>query len=169
MKVKILKSEGSLENLKRLEDPAFRVDVGFVQDGVAIQEGKAGAVPVIRTRPIYHDGRPCLHADVKTGERDAVWILVHEDKHHGRLLAIGEFSVSAPRLVCLVLAGTIQPRAPNGGAVGGRAFVVAHGCDGKTILDGADGRIHRVAPYTREDDAADGDRAPVVGTFVNTE
>ncbi len=33
--LKILKSEGSLENLRRLEDPAFRVDVGFVQDGVA--------------------------------------------------------------------------------------------------------------------------------------
>ncbi len=33
--LKILKSEGSLENLKRLEDPSFRVDVGFVQDGVA--------------------------------------------------------------------------------------------------------------------------------------
>lgn len=33
--LKILKSEGSLENLKRLEDPAFKVDVGFVQDGVA--------------------------------------------------------------------------------------------------------------------------------------
>jgi TRAP-type uncharacterized transport system substrate-binding protein len=33
--LKILKSEGSLENLKRLEDPAFQVDVGFVQDGVA--------------------------------------------------------------------------------------------------------------------------------------
>ena len=33
--LKILKSEGSLENLKRLEDPAFKVDVGFVQAGVA--------------------------------------------------------------------------------------------------------------------------------------
>lgn len=32
--LKILKSEGSLENLKRLEDRAFPVDVGFVQDGV---------------------------------------------------------------------------------------------------------------------------------------
>jgi TRAP-type uncharacterized transport system substrate-binding protein len=31
----ILKSEGSLENLKRLEDPAFPADVGFVQAGVA--------------------------------------------------------------------------------------------------------------------------------------
>jgi TRAP-type uncharacterized transport system substrate-binding protein len=33
--VKILPSEGSLENLKRLEDPAFEVDVGFVQTGLA--------------------------------------------------------------------------------------------------------------------------------------
>lgn len=31
--LKILASEGSIENLKRLEDPKFRVDVGFVQAG----------------------------------------------------------------------------------------------------------------------------------------
>ncbi|MCE5265207.1 MAG: C4-dicarboxylate ABC transporter substrate-binding protein [Deltaproteobacteria bacterium] len=35
VKLKILTSEGSLENLKRLEDPKFRVDIGFVQAGVA--------------------------------------------------------------------------------------------------------------------------------------
>jgi len=35
VKLKILPSEGSLENLKRLADPRFRVDVGFVQEGVA--------------------------------------------------------------------------------------------------------------------------------------
>jgi TRAP-type uncharacterized transport system substrate-binding protein len=33
--LKILPSEGSLENLKRLIDPKFRVDVGFVQGGVS--------------------------------------------------------------------------------------------------------------------------------------
>ena len=33
--LKILPSEGSLENLKRLENPTFKVDVGFVQAGVA--------------------------------------------------------------------------------------------------------------------------------------
>lgn len=33
--LKILPSEGSLENLKRLEDPTFKVDIGFVQAGVA--------------------------------------------------------------------------------------------------------------------------------------
>ena len=34
VKLKILPSEGSLENLKRLQDPKFHVDVGFVQAGV---------------------------------------------------------------------------------------------------------------------------------------
>jgi hypothetical protein len=35
VKLKILPSEGSLENLERLADPKFHVDVGFVQTGVA--------------------------------------------------------------------------------------------------------------------------------------
>jgi TRAP-type uncharacterized transport system substrate-binding protein len=35
VKLEILRSEGSLENLRRLVDPAFRADVGFVQGGVA--------------------------------------------------------------------------------------------------------------------------------------
>ena len=34
VKLKILPSEGSLENLKRLQNPQFHVDVGFVQAGV---------------------------------------------------------------------------------------------------------------------------------------
>jgi TRAP-type uncharacterized transport system substrate-binding protein len=33
--LKILPSQGSLENLKRLSDPGFKVDVGFVQGGIA--------------------------------------------------------------------------------------------------------------------------------------
>jgi len=35
VKLKILPSQGSLENLNRLLDPSFRVDTGFVQGGVA--------------------------------------------------------------------------------------------------------------------------------------
>jgi TRAP transporter TAXI family solute receptor len=35
VKLQILPSQGSLENLRRLNDPSFRVDVGFVQGGVA--------------------------------------------------------------------------------------------------------------------------------------
>jgi TRAP-type uncharacterized transport system substrate-binding protein len=34
VKLNILPSAGSMENLKRLGDPAFRVDIGFVQGGV---------------------------------------------------------------------------------------------------------------------------------------
>src|SRR5438552_10910614 len=32
--LKILPSQGSLENLQRLNDPSFHVDIGFVQGGV---------------------------------------------------------------------------------------------------------------------------------------
>jgi len=35
VKLQILPSEGSLDNLKRLNNPAYHVDVGFVQGGVA--------------------------------------------------------------------------------------------------------------------------------------
>ncbi len=35
VKLKILSSEGSRENLERLVNPAFPVDIGFVQGGVA--------------------------------------------------------------------------------------------------------------------------------------
>src|SRR3990172_11319409 len=35
VKLKVLPSQGSLENLKRLTDPTFRVDVGFVQGGLS--------------------------------------------------------------------------------------------------------------------------------------
>ncbi|HUI45544.1 MAG TPA: TAXI family TRAP transporter solute-binding subunit [Nitrospirota bacterium] len=35
IRLKILSSEGSSENLKRLSDPSSRVDIGFVQGGVA--------------------------------------------------------------------------------------------------------------------------------------
>ncbi|MEE9912194.1 MAG: ABC transporter substrate-binding protein [Deltaproteobacteria bacterium] len=38
--LKILPSEGSLENLKRLQDPQFHVDVGFVQSGMVAKGQK---------------------------------------------------------------------------------------------------------------------------------
>src|SRR5712664_2151088 len=34
VKLTILPSHGSMENLQRLDDPSFRVDIGFVQGGV---------------------------------------------------------------------------------------------------------------------------------------
>jgi len=41
VKLQILESEGSLDNLRRLRDPAFKVDVGFVQGGLVV-DGDAG-------------------------------------------------------------------------------------------------------------------------------
>lgn len=44
VKLAILPSEGSLENLKRLADPKFTVDVGFVQGGLSDQVDTGGLV-----------------------------------------------------------------------------------------------------------------------------
>src|SRR3954469_3563778 len=41
VKLQILESEGSLDNLHRMRDPAFKVDVGFVQGGLVV-DGDAG-------------------------------------------------------------------------------------------------------------------------------
>jgi TRAP-type uncharacterized transport system substrate-binding protein len=55
VKLKILKSEGSLENLKRLENPSFRVDIGFVQTGVAKEHNidKLVSLGSISYEPLY--------------------------------------------------------------------------------------------------------------------
>src|SRR5258706_9618678 len=41
VKLQILQSEGALDNLRRLRDPEFKVDVGFVQGGLLV-DGDAG-------------------------------------------------------------------------------------------------------------------------------
>ncbi|HET6421769.1 MAG TPA: TAXI family TRAP transporter solute-binding subunit [Geobacteraceae bacterium] len=52
IKLKILPSEGSLENLKRLNNPAFRVDVGFVQGGLTAGMSVDGLVSL---GSIFHE------------------------------------------------------------------------------------------------------------------
>jgi len=54
VKLKILPSDGSLENLKRMADPSFKVDIGFVQAGLAkgrnidnlVSLGSVGYIPL---------------------------------------------------------------------------------------------------------------------------
>ncbi|NVO00322.1 MAG: ABC transporter substrate-binding protein [Geobacteraceae bacterium] len=55
VKLKILKSEGSLENLERLEDPKFKVDAGFVQTGVARDSNKEKLLSLgsVAYEPLY--------------------------------------------------------------------------------------------------------------------
>jgi hypothetical protein len=75
--LKILPSQGSLENLKRLNDPSFQVDVGFVQGGVA------GGVPVdglvslgsVFYEPLavfYRSARPVYRLSQFSGKRLAI-------------------------------------------------------------------------------------------------
>jgi len=51
IKLKVLPSEGSLDNLKRLNDPKFQVDVGFVQGGVS--DGKS-LDPLVSLGSMFH-------------------------------------------------------------------------------------------------------------------
>lgn len=44
VKLQIVGSHGALENLQRLKDPTFRVDVGFVQGGMATEQDTEGLV-----------------------------------------------------------------------------------------------------------------------------
>lgn len=52
IKLKILPSQGSLENLKRLNNPAYRVDVGFIQGGLA---GGMSVDGLVSLGSIFHE------------------------------------------------------------------------------------------------------------------
>jgi len=75
--VKILPSEGSLQNLERLEDPAFKVDVGFVQTGVAKGQNidKLASLGSVFYEPLfifYRGKKPCDILSQFAGKRLAI-------------------------------------------------------------------------------------------------
>lgn len=56
VRLQILPSEGSLENLKRLQDPKFHVDIGFVQSGMVTKGQKVNdlvSLGSISYEPLY--------------------------------------------------------------------------------------------------------------------
>ncbi len=65
IKMKILTSNGSLENLKRLNDPSFKVDIGFVQGGVARNQNVENLVSL---SSIFHEPLSIFYRDNKTIE-----------------------------------------------------------------------------------------------------
>jgi len=75
--LKILPSQGSLENLKRLSDPKFTVDVGFVQGGIAtlgdanhlVSLGSVFYVPVL---VFYRAPQPIRFLSELAGKRIAI-------------------------------------------------------------------------------------------------
>ncbi len=72
--VKILPSQGALENLKRLADPSFKVDLGFVQGGVAagLNIDKLASLGSISYEPLlvfYRSTRPLELLSQLSGKR----------------------------------------------------------------------------------------------------
>lgn len=103
VKLKILPSEGSLDNLKRLEDPKFRVDVGFVQAGVAKGRNIDNLVSLgsLSYEPLYLFHRADQPVHLLSGFR-------------GKRLAVGEQGTGTNVLALELLAlNGIKPGGPT--------------------------------------------------------
>lgn len=77
IKLEILPSEGSLDNLKRLTDPNSRVDIGFVQGGVATPSDidnvvSLGSVFYEPLAIVYRSPRPLHRLSELKGKRIAI-------------------------------------------------------------------------------------------------
>jgi TRAP-type uncharacterized transport system substrate-binding protein len=93
--LKILKSEGSLENLERLENAKFRVDVGFVQTGVAKGKNIDNLVSLgsISYEPLYifyRSNKPLELLSQFSGKR----IAIGEDGTGTQVLALELFAMN---------------------------------------------------------------------------
>ena len=77
VKVKVLPSQGSLENLKRLADTSFKADIGFVQGGVAdgLAIDKLASLGSVSYEPLllfYRSARPLDLLSQLNGKRLAI-------------------------------------------------------------------------------------------------
>ena len=75
VKVRILTSHGSLENLQRLNDPRSNVDVGFVQDGLTeVETTKLNSLGSISYQPllVFYRGAPVDTLAAFAGKRIAI-------------------------------------------------------------------------------------------------
>lgn len=100
VKLQILSSGGSLENIQRLNDPSFRVDVGFVQGGVA--EGMK-VEKLVSLGSVFHQPLILFYRSPKALDRLGDLA--------GRRLAIGpEGSGTRVLAMALLRANGIEPR-----------------------------------------------------------
>jgi hypothetical protein len=103
VKLKILPSQGSLENLTRLADPAFHVDIGFVQGGMASGQNISGLVSL---GSISYEPLLLFYRNAQTMK------LLSE--FTGRRLAIGtEGSGTRSTALALLAANDIVPGGPT--------------------------------------------------------
>lgn len=75
--LKILRSEGSVENLKRLSDPSFNVDIGFIQGGVVgkMNVDKLVSLGSVSYEPLlvfYRSSKPLNLLSELNGKRIAI-------------------------------------------------------------------------------------------------
>jgi TRAP-type uncharacterized transport system substrate-binding protein len=97
--LQILPSQGSLENLMRLDDPAFTVDIGFVQGGVATGLDVEGLVSL---GSVFHQPLAIFYRNPEPVDRLA--------QLSGKRLAVGQQG-SGTRVLALALlkANGIEP------------------------------------------------------------
>jgi hypothetical protein len=119
VKLKILPSEGSLENLRRLVDPKFRVDVGFVQGGESdgLKIDKLFSLGSVSYAPILVFYRDVAPVDLLSG-------------FNGKRLAIGPAGSGTQSLALTLLAA-------NGIGPGGSTALLDLDADdaAKALLD----------------------------------
>ncbi|HEY4374045.1 MAG TPA: TAXI family TRAP transporter solute-binding subunit [Burkholderiales bacterium] len=77
VKLQIVSSQGSLENLQRLNNPKFKVDVGFVQGGVAAPQDtenlvSLGSISYVPMMVFYRSRKPVDKLSAFTGKRIAI-------------------------------------------------------------------------------------------------
>jgi hypothetical protein len=120
VKLKILSSKGSLENLKRLTDPSFRVDIGFVEGGetAGLKIDKLVSLGSISYQPLLVFYRSAVPVDLLS-------------ELNGKRLAIGPPGSGTRNLALALLAA-------NGIEPGGETVLVDLESDdaAKALLDG---------------------------------
>jgi len=103
VKLQVLRSQGSLENLKRLIDPAYHVDIGFVQGGVAT------GIPVdklVSLGSMFHEPLALFYRGTASVHRLS--------EFRGKRLAIGPEGSGTHALALILLkANGIEPGGPT--------------------------------------------------------
>lgn len=103
VKLKILPSQGSQENVRRLNDPSFHVDIGFVQGGVSegLDLDKLVSLGSLYTEPLLVFYRGSASIDVLS-------------RLKGKRISIGPSgSGSRPLALALLAANGIEPGGPT--------------------------------------------------------
>jgi TRAP transporter TAXI family solute receptor len=99
VKLRILPSEGSMENLKKLNDPAVRVDVGFVQGGMSTG---VSVEKLVSLGSVFHEPLVIFYRSAKRVDRISGF--------DGKRLAIGQEGSGTHVLALILLkANGIEP------------------------------------------------------------